>query len=163
MKEMNVLVLGGKGKTGRKVAEKLNCLGHVVLPRGEALVAYVDTDDIADVVVEAIIDNKHNGQVYDLTGPDLLTFPQVILEISKATGRELKFYQTTLAEYKATLEEYHVPEDYVWLIDFLFTHVLDGRNSSTTNDIEAVLGRKPKSFVTYVSETAEARVWDVES
>ena len=31
--------------------------GHVALPRAEALVPYVDADDIADVVVESLLDN----------------------------------------------------------------------------------------------------------
>ncbi len=48
--------------------------GHVALPRAEALVPYVDADDIADVVVESLLDDKHVGQTYELTGPRQLTF-----------------------------------------------------------------------------------------
>lgn len=35
--------------------------GHVALPKNEALVPYVDADDIADVVVAAFLDDKHVG------------------------------------------------------------------------------------------------------
>jgi len=134
--------------------------GHVALPRGEALVPYVDADDIADVVVEALLDDKHIGQIYELTGPRQLTFKQVTEEISKVTGRDIQFSSITMDEYKAMLREYQVPEDYIWLINYLFTEVLVDKNSSVTNDIEKVLGRKAKDFSEYAREKATTGIWN---
>ncbi len=74
--------------------------GHVALPRGEVLVPYVDTDDIADVVVEALLDDRHTGQTYELTGPRQLTFKQAVGEISNATGRDIAFTPITMDEYE---------------------------------------------------------------
>ncbi len=134
--------------------------GHVALPRAEALVPYVDVDDIADVVVESLLDDKHVGKVYELTGPRLLTFKQATEEISKVTGRDIKFQSITMDEYTKILREYQVPEDHIWLIKYLLTEVLDGRNASTTNDIEKVLGRKAKDFTEYARETAKTGIWN---
>jgi uncharacterized protein YbjT (DUF2867 family) len=134
--------------------------GHVALPRGEALEPFVDADDIADVVVESLLHDMHVGQTYELTGPRLLTFEQVTAEISKVTGRDIKFESLTMDEYTKMLREYQVLEDYIWLINYLFTEVLDGRNSSVTNDIEKVLGRKAKDFAEYARETATTGIWN---
>ncbi|MFQ5866350.1 MAG: SDR family oxidoreductase [bacterium] len=134
--------------------------GHVALPKGEALVPFVDVDDIADIVVESLLDGKHNGQIYELTGPRQLTFKQVTEEISKVTGRDIQFSSITMDEYKAMLREYQVPEDYIWLINYLFTEVLVDKNSSVTNDIEKVLGRKAKDFSEYARETATTGIWN---
>lgn len=134
--------------------------GHVALPRGEALVPYVDADDIADVVVESLLDDKHVGQTYELTGPRQLTFKQVTEEISKVTGRDIKFESITMDKYTKLLREYQVPEDYIWLINYLFTEVLVDRNSGVTNDIEKVLGRKAKDFTEYARETATTGIWN---
>ncbi len=134
--------------------------GHVALPRGEAPLPYVDADDIADVVVESLLDDKHVGKVYELTGPRLLTFKQATEEISKVTGRDIKFQSITMDEYTKILREYQVPEDHIWLITYLLTEVLDGRNASTTNDIEKVLGRKAKDFTEYARETATTGIWN---
>lgn len=134
--------------------------GFVALPRAEAFEPFTDADDIADVVVEAIINDKHKGQIYELTGPRLLTFPQVIEEISKATGRNIEFQSLTLDENVKLLKEYKLPDDYIWLVNYLFTEVLDGRNASVTNDIEKVLGRKAKDFTEFVKETALTGIWD---
>ena len=134
--------------------------GHVALPRGEALVPYVDADDIADVVVESLLYDKHVGQTYELTGPRQLTFEQATAEISTATGRDIKFESITMDEHTKMLKEYQVPEDFIWLINYLFTEVLVDKNSIITNDIEKVLGRKAKDFAEYARETATTGIWD---
>ena len=58
------------------------------------------------------------------------------------------------------LRQFQIPEDVIWLVNYLFSEVLDGRNASITSDIEKVLGRKPKDFSDYVKETAETGVWN---
>ena len=134
--------------------------GHVALPQAYTLEPFTDADDIAAVVTEALLDEKHNGKTYELTGPRLLNFEQAVAEIAKITGREIKFQSLSLDEYINMLREYEVPEDEIWLVNYLFSEVLDGRNSSITNDIEKVLGRKAKDFTDYVKETAQTGIWN---
>ena len=135
--------------------------GQVALPKPEAKVPYVDTDDIAEVVVEALLDDAHNGKVYELTGPRLLTFAEVMKEISLATGRDIAFTPISLEEYIGFLKQADVPADYIWLIDYLFSNVLDAEgNNVVSSDVEKVLGRKPKDFTEYVLETQKTGVWN---
>lgn len=134
--------------------------GHVALPRYETLEPFTDADDIADVVVEALTDDKHNGHIYELTGPRLMTLPQAIAEISKVTGRHIQFQPLTLEEYIHQLRTQQVPKDYIWLINYLFSEILDGRNAHVSADIEKVLGRKATDFSEYVRKTAATGVWN---
>jgi uncharacterized protein YbjT (DUF2867 family) len=135
--------------------------GYVDLPGEEALVPFVDADDIADVVVESLLDDKHVGQTYELTGPRQLTFKQVTEEISNATGRDIVFNSITIEEYEKMLKEYQVPEGVIWLISYLFTEVLLlSSNSAVTNDIQKVLGRKATDFTEYARETASTGIWN---
>ena len=140
--------------------------GHVALPQAAARVPYVDTDDIAEVAAEVLMNDAHNGQIYELTGPRLLTFPEVVEEIAQATGRAIDFTPISLSAYTKSLEELGVPADYVWLISYLFTEVLGAKgaegaehNQAVMGDIERVLGRKPKDFSDYAKETAATGVW----
>lgn len=134
--------------------------GHVALPRAETLEPFVDADDIADVAVATLLNDEHNGKVYELTGPELLTFEQATAIIAKATGRTIQFTPLTLEEYSTMLRSYGVPEDVVWLADYLFSEILDGRNASATNDVEKALGRKAKDFASYAQEVAQSGVWN---
>ncbi|UCD61207.1 MAG: NAD(P)H-binding protein [Flavobacteriaceae bacterium] len=134
--------------------------GHVALPKNEAQVPYVDANDIADVVVAALLDDKHNNEIYELTGPRTLTFSDVVREISVATGREIQFTPISMEDYNAMMKEFNLPDGYLWLINYLFEEVLVASNSIVTNDIEKVLGRKPIDFTAYANEVAKSRVWD---
>ncbi len=135
--------------------------GQVALPQAAAKVPYVDTDDIADVAVEALLHDQHNGRIYELTGPRTWTFPEVVREIATATGREISFTTISLSDYKQMLESFQLPAAYAWLINYLFTEVLGNeQNAIVTHDIEKVLGRKPKDFSEYVQEVVAMGVWN---
>lgn len=127
--------------------------GYVALPKPEARVPYVDTDDIADVAVQVLLNDRYNGQTYQLTGPRLLTFPMVVNEIAAATGREIRFEPVTLETYVGMLHSFNLPEDYIWLISYLFSEVLGkSGNDEISHDIERILGRKPTDFTDFVHE-----------
>ena len=63
--------------------------GEVALPAPNVGEPFVDADDIADAVVAALTDAKHAGQLYELTGPRLLTFADAI-GVQQALGRALR-------------------------------------------------------------------------
>lgn len=135
--------------------------GFVALPQADVKVPYVDVNDIADVAVESLLNDEHNGNIYELTGSRFLTFREIITEIAEATNREIAFTPIGLPAYNQMLKEHGVPEDYVWLINYLFSEVLGNEaNQVITNDIEKVLGRKPIDFSDYVKETAATSIWN---
>lgn len=135
--------------------------GHVALPKADAQVPYVHADDIADVVVEALIHEKHNGQIYQLTGPETITFPEIVEAIAQASEREIQFSPVSSEAYHQLLKDAGLPDDYVWLVNYLFTEVLDAPgNNEISPDVERVLGRKPTDFATFVRETAKSGVWN---
>ena len=134
--------------------------GHLAMPKPEVKVPYVDTDDISEVVVAAFIDQRHNGKFYEVTGPRLLTFKDIAQEISLATGRDIQYEPISMEAYNSMLKEVGLPEDYIWLMNYLFEEVLDNElNSVVSHDVEKVLGRKAKDFSSFAKETAATGIW----
>jgi uncharacterized protein YbjT (DUF2867 family) len=134
--------------------------GEVVLPAGNVGEPFVDADDIADVAVAALTEDGHVGQLYELTGPRLLTFAQAVGEIAKATGREISYVQVSPEEYASALAEADLPTEFVWLVNYLFTTVLDGRNANLTDGVQRALGREPRDFTDYARDAANAGAWN---
>jgi uncharacterized protein YbjT (DUF2867 family) len=127
----------------------------------EAKIPFVDTGDIAEVVVEALLDDAHNGKTYELTGPDALTFEEAVSTIARGTGRRLEFQAVSQEAYNSMMKSAGVPNDYIWLFDYLFREVLGKEsNEIVTNDVELVLGRKATGFYDYVQETVKTGVWN---
>lgn len=135
--------------------------GRMIVPKQQALEPFVDLDDLADVVVEALTDDKHNGKIYELTGPELLSLKDTTRLISESINRSIGYEEVAMAEYLKILRDYQIPEDIVWLMQYLFTEISDGRNESITNDIENIIGRKPTTFGEYVAKTNQTGVWNV--
>ncbi|MEZ5024256.1 MAG: hypothetical protein R2728_13525 [Chitinophagales bacterium] len=75
---------------------------------------FVDTDDIADVVVEALLKEQHNGAIYNLTGPRTMTLPEAVNEIANAIGRPIDFTPITLSAYSKMLASFGMSEDYIY-------------------------------------------------
>lgn len=135
--------------------------GHVALPMPDAKIPFVDTGDIAEVVVKSLINDEHNGKTYEITGPRTMNFEEAVAEIANATGRALKYQPVTLEEYNTMMKSAGVPSDYIWLFDYLFREVLGNPNNQTvTDDVEKVLGRKAIDFKDYAKETAKTGVWN---
>jgi hypothetical protein len=82
-------------------------------PAGDTPPPFVDADDIADVAAPALTNDGHIGDVYELTGPRLLTFAEAAAEISKAAGRQIRYIPVSLEDYVATAAEQNAPDDVI--------------------------------------------------
>jgi uncharacterized protein YbjT (DUF2867 family) len=133
--------------------------GEVALPAGDTPEPFVDADDIADVAVAALTEDGHVGQLYELTGPRLLTFAEAVAEISEASGREVQYVPISQEEFLAGARDQGVPPEFVELLDYLFANVLDGRNAHLADGVQRALGRPPKDFRDYARDAAATGVW----
>jgi uncharacterized protein YbjT (DUF2867 family) len=133
--------------------------GEVALPAGDTGEPFVDANDIADVAVAALLDDRHVGQLYELTGPRLLSFGEAVAEIAAAARREIRYVPISLEAFASELTEQGVPADVVDLLAYLFSEVLDGRNAHLADGVQRALGRQPRDFRDYVREAAATGVW----
>ena len=136
--------------------------GEVALPMADVLIPFVDANDIAEVATTVLLDDSYTGEIIEVTGPELITFRDIIGVISTTTKQPLQFHAITLQQYVDGMKQMQLPEDVVWLIEYLFSHVLTNpNNQKITHDVERVLGRKAKTFLEYAKETAKTGVWNV--
>jgi uncharacterized protein YbjT (DUF2867 family) len=130
--------------------------GDVAVPAGSEAEPFVDLDDVAAVVVEALTGPGHAGRVYELTGPRLLTFADAAAEISTAAGREVCYRPVSAARFAAEAPAVGLPAEAAGPLAELFERVLDGRNAHVTDDVTRVLGRPARDFADYAKAAAAA-------
>jgi uncharacterized protein YbjT (DUF2867 family) len=102
--------------------------------------------------------DEHVGQLYEVTGPRLLTFADTAEEIARASGRDVVYVPISLEEFAAGAREAGLPPDHVTFLSGLFAEVLDGRNAYLADGVQRALGREPKDFADFAREAAAA-VW----
>jgi uncharacterized protein YbjT (DUF2867 family) len=137
--------------------------GEVVLPAVDSqLDPFVDADDIADVAVAALTEPGHTGQVYDLTSPRLLSFPEGVATIAEASGRDIAFVPVAVEDFAAGAAEQGAPAELVDFLTYLFSDVL-GNNAYVTDTVQRTLGRPPRDFTDYARRTAATGIWTQEA
>ncbi len=135
--------------------------GAITLPAGDQIEPFVDADDIADVAVAALTEDHHAGEVYEVTGPRLMPLTEVAADLSRATGREIAYVNVPHEGFIAEVANSGAPKEVVWMLDYLFATVLDGRNAHLTDGVQRALGRPPKDFADYARDVAATGVWSV--
>jgi uncharacterized protein YbjT (DUF2867 family) len=133
--------------------------GTVALPAADVAEPFIDAEDIADVAVAALTEDRHVGQLYELTGPRALTFAEATEEIAKASCRDVRYVQVSAEQFTSVLAQQDIPAEFLALLTVLFTKVLDGRNSHLTDGVQRALGREPRGFADYARDAVATGVW----
>jgi uncharacterized protein YbjT (DUF2867 family) len=134
--------------------------GEVAFPAGEDLAEpFIDAEDIADVAVAALTGDGHAGQLYEVTGPRLLTWADAVAEIARAAGRPIRYLPVSLEDYASLLIDQQVPAEVVKMLTGVFGEVLDGRNAYLSDGVQRALGRPPRDFSDYARATAATGIW----
>jgi uncharacterized protein YbjT (DUF2867 family) len=135
--------------------------GEVAFPAGNTAEPFIDVEDIADVAAAALTDDRHRNQLYEVTGPRLLTFAEAVAEISNVIGREVRYVPLSAEEFASALAESGMPPEQVTDFVDLFTNILDGRSEYLGDGVRRALGRPPKDFAAFARDAAAAGAWDV--
>jgi uncharacterized protein YbjT (DUF2867 family) len=133
--------------------------GQITLPDVSTPEPFVDVDDIAEVAVVALTQPGHAGELYEVTGPRMLTLAEVADELSRATGRTIQYTPVPHDAFVRGVADSGAPQDVLWMLDYLFATVLDGRNAYLTDGVQRALGREPKDFADYAREIAATETW----
>lgn len=81
-------------------------------PAGDGRVASVSHDDVADVATAVLLDareHEHDGKTYDVTGPEALSLAEVAAQLSRSTGRDVRYENETVREAYAARAHYGAP------------------------------------------------------
>ena len=90
----------------------------------------------------------------ETTSEDAIALARAARELSRAIGRNIAYVEVPHDAFVAGAGESGAPRDVVWLLDYLFSTVLDGRNARLADGVERALGRPPRDFSDYAREAA---------
>ncbi|MFD0417922.1 NAD(P)H-binding protein [Streptomyces sp. NPDC127108] len=152
--DWSVLRPGGFASNAFAWAESVRMQGIVAAPFGDVGVPVIDPADIAEVAAACLLDDRHNGGVYELNGPEVITPRQQAEAIAAALGSPVRFHELTRDEAKATMTRF-VPAE---LADDTLD-IISAPNPAELRlspDVERVLGRAPRPFGDWVARNVAA-------
>lgn len=123
--------------------------GELAFSSGGASLAWIDARDIAAVAEQALLDDGHEGQVYELSGPESLTLPQVAEHLSTAAGYHVTHREMAIDEALEGLSGFE-RDLTLWTFDRV--HAADF--APMTDTVERVTGRPPRTLATFLTDSA---------
>lgn len=133
--------------------------GQLRISAGDGAEPWIDTDDIADVVTAALLDERHIGETYALSGPRLLTLAEVAHELSDATGRRIEYVALEPDEHIEELVGFGVSRPDAEALRDLFAVIRHHRSEYLSDGISEVLGREPRDFRDWARAAAANGAW----
>ena len=132
--------------------------GVLPMPAGDVREPIVDVDDIADVAVAALTEDGHAGELYEVTGPRLMTFADMAAELSRAMGRTVQYLPISFEDFQAEIAKAN-GEMIADVITDIARETLDGRNANLADGVQRALGRAPVDFADFADNAAKTGAW----
>lgn len=129
--------------------------GGLFLPAGNGKDQPIDPRDIAAVAVKALTTPGHEGKTYELTGPELLSYAEVVQIIGTVTGKPLKYVDVPEAVWRQEMLGAGAPPFVVESMLSYFAGVRAGR-LSVTSTVPELLGRPARSYEQWAKDHREA-------
>ena len=139
---------------GNAFAPALREHGLLELPAADAALSFVDTRDIAAVAATALTEDGHTAQVYDLTGPQSLTYTEALKTITAAAGRILTYRPISHEHSAANLRASGARERSIIWQRGLYDLIQNGVNAPVTHIVEQVTGHPARTLAQYAAENA---------
>jgi NAD(P)H dehydrogenase (quinone) len=109
--------------------------------------AFVHRDDCAAVAAAVLTSPGHEGQTYDVTGPELLSFADLTAMAAKVTGRRVGYASVDDATLDAQLAAAGVPDEVRGMIVSFGVSLRQGFGLRLTDTVERLTGRPARPVI----------------
>lgn len=120
--------------------------GTISLPMKDGRVGMIDYRDIAAVAVACLTDESHEGKIYPLSGPELISIDDIAGHLSRAVGVPIKYNNLPPEEFKQLLVSMGRPPWHAEDMTLSFTKMGMGASAFLTEGVKTVLGRAATPF-----------------
>jgi uncharacterized protein YbjT (DUF2867 family) len=122
------------------------------MPMADGTTAMSDTRDIGAVIAEVLTGKGHEGQNYEITGPELLTFHDVADRFSEVLGVKIEYVNQPPEAFREQLGKFLSSKWHLDAVCQLFAEIAEGRLNYVTDTFRALMGREPISLRQFITD-----------
>ena len=128
--------------------------GALYAPAAAAKVSVVDARDVAAVAAATLTQSTHEGKIYELTGPEALSYSEMAGQLSQAFGKLIKYVDVPPQAMLQNLLDLGIP---AWRADGLmedYDHYRRGEAAAVTATVYDITQREPTRFSQFAADYA---------
>jgi uncharacterized protein YbjT (DUF2867 family) len=148
-------------KAGRHGVQRLVLLSGRGEAEAQACEKIVQESGLEWTIVRASWFNQNfsEGAFLDMVHAGAITLPAGDTPEPFVDVDDIAYVEVPHEAFISEVSGSGAPEEVVWMLDYLFSTVLDGRNADLTDGIQRALGRAPRDFSDFARSAAAAGVW----
>ena len=124
----------------------------IYFPAGEGQAAYVSRNDLAEVAANVLTSEGHENKEYKMNNIENYSMKKIAETLSEITNKTVSYFSPTSEEYKETLKNAGVPNEYIDMFIGFAEAIKQGEFTIETTDLEKLLGRKPTSLSDFLKQ-----------
>lgn len=137
-------------------ADSIKATGQFYLSFGDAKQSLVDVRDLTEVAFQAFTEVQHRGKVYELTGPEGLSYHDVAQQLSMILGREVAYVPVPNEAALQGMIDAGMPEWTARAIAELYSVFATGEYADTNENIQRITGKPAITFAAWASDNKSA-------
>jgi uncharacterized protein YbjT (DUF2867 family) len=123
---------------------------------GTGVQGVIDPRDVAEVAVRALTSDDYAHSVLTLTGPELLSVPDMAAQLGDVLGRTLQTVDVPLEAYREQMLAAGIDPVFAEVAVNGSRLIGNGGNARLTDEVQQVLGRPPRTFRAWVHNHRDA-------
>jgi uncharacterized protein YbjT (DUF2867 family)/predicted SnoaL-like aldol condensation-catalyzing enzyme len=135
------------------MAPSIRAQGAFYAAMGNARMSFLDVRDIAEVAAKTLVNPaEHAGHIYELNGPEAVTYAELASRISIVASREVKFVDIPEDAQRQAMLRLGMP---TWQVDALLglqRYYTGGQGGEVTDVLPTLLGRPPRTLDQFLTE-----------
>jgi uncharacterized protein YbjT (DUF2867 family) len=131
--------------------ENITQRGVTFAVAGKGKAGFIDAADIANVAAVVLTTQGHAKKMYDLTGPELLSYYEAADLLTEVTGKKIVYPEPSESDFRQALQAAGAPDFAVSYMLNVYRLISEGHVGYLTNDVEKLTGKKPTSLKTVLS------------
>jgi uncharacterized protein YbjT (DUF2867 family) len=136
----------------REIAER----DEIFVPAGRGKTNFIDVRDIGEAAAKTILETGHEGRAYELTGAEAFDYFEIARMLSDVLGRTIRYAKPSIPRFVFRAVRAGTPLPYALVMAGLYSASALGKAERTTDELERLLGRKPRDFRAFAATEREA-------
>jgi len=137
-------------------APSIRAQGAFYQSTGDAKISHLDLRDIAAAAARILRSpSQHAGKIYELNGPEPLSYAEVAEKISNATGRKVQYVDIPPDAQRKALSDIGMPDFMITALLELQEYYASGKASKVDGTLESLIDRAPTKMDDFLKESAD--------
>jgi uncharacterized protein YbjT (DUF2867 family) len=137
-------------------APSIRAQGAFYQSTGNAKISHIDVRDIAVAAANILRSpSQHAEKIYELKGPEALSYAEVAEKISKAAGRKVQYVDIPLDAQRKALSDMGMPDFVITALLELQEYYAAGKGSGVDGTLESLIHRAPTKLDEFLKEFAD--------